>query len=177
MKQAGNIRISKRYVVYAMLAILLLAFNTGTASAQEDPPRPITITATAQSLGFGTFYHYASGGSVIISPAGSRSKTGDVVLFGGSFSAALFEVRGNPGTVVSLLTVPDATLTRGGGGSMTLKINFLTDSNPSSPFVLTQAYPNPTTLSIGGTLLVSGNPMTNPAGSYSGTFNITLNQE
>lgn len=177
MLKGNRISISKDYRLL-LCSVLFLFLTSGMLRAQggpEDPPRPVTITATAQGLSFGAFYHYSSGGTVIITPAGGRSKTGDVVLFGlGSFSAALFEVRGNPGTVVSLMSVPNVTLTGSNGGEMILKID---SSNPSSPFVLTVPYPTPTTLRIGGTLTVSGSSSANPPGSYSGSFNITLIQE
>lgn len=181
MRSEVNInRISKDYRLL-LCSMLFLFLAQGILKAQggpEDPPRPVTITATAQGLSFGAFYHYSSGGTVIITPAGARSRTGDVVLFGlNPFSAALFNVRGNPGTVVSLMSIPDVTLNGSNGGSMILQINVSVASNPPQPFVLTLPYPTPTPLSIGGTLIVSGSSSANPPGSYSGTFNITLIQE
>ena len=124
---------------------------------QELPPRPMTVTVNlSQNLSFGAFYQGSSGGSVIISPTGSRSSTGDIVLLnlGYSFSTGLYDVVANPGTLVSLLNGPNATLTGSNGGTITLQIG---NSNPSSPFILTTTPPASTQLSVGGTLIV-GSP-------------------
>jgi len=143
--------------------------------AQEPPPRPIRINATAQGLSFGAFYHGAGGGTVVILPSGSRSSTGDVVLLGLGipFSAALFQVHANRGTVISILNGPNAVLSGIPSGTMTLHIG---SSNPSSPFVSNVNYNVAILLYIGGTLTV-GNSAANPPGSYTGTFDITLVRE
>jgi hypothetical protein len=159
-----------------LLCLLLFLFlSSGVLLAQEDPPRPIVVTVTPQTLSFGAFYHGGIGGTVAISPLGARSATGDVVLLnlGFSFSTALYEIVGNPGTVITLLNGPDVPLSGSNGGSMTLQIG---QSNPLSPFVLTNPYPMPTQINVGGTLTV-GNSLANPPGSYSGTFDITFNQQ
>lgn len=174
-------RITKSILNRMILTITIPAgvlFFSGNAivSAQEEPPVPLVITPTAQGLGFGAFTYAVTSGTVTITPASGRSSTGDLILLnlGYSFSAALYEVVGNNGAVVSILNGADATLNRsGGGGTMTLHIG---DSNPTSPFVLTVPYPTPTMLYIGGTLTV-GSSATNPPGDYSGTFDITYVQE
>jgi len=158
-----------------LLPVLLLLPGPRELSAQEPPPRPIRINATAQTLRFGAFYLGASGGSVIIDPAGTRTSTGDVVLLGMGFpfSAALFEVRAHRGTVVGILLGPDVSLTGTPSGSMTLSID---SSNPISPFVSTVNFNVPIPLYIGGTLTV-GNSAANPPGSYTGTFYVTIVRE
>lgn len=158
-----------------LLTVLLLLPGVQELSAQEPPPRPIRITATAQTLSFGAFYHGAVGGTVVIDPFSSRSATGDVVLLGLGipFSAALFEVRAHRGTVVGILFDLNVTLTGTPSGSMTLSIN---SSNPISPFVSTVNFSVPIPLYIGGTLTV-GNSAANPPGSYTGTFDITIVRE
>lgn len=159
---------------YIVFTIMLIAASAVTM-AQEPPPRPIVVTATAQGLSFGAFYHGAAGGTVIISSIGARSATGDVVLLtlGYSFSTALYNIVGNPGTLISLLNGSDVPLAGSNGGSITLSIGV---SNPLSPFVLTQLYPVPTQLNVGGTITILNSAL-NPPGSYSGTFNITFIQE
>jgi len=158
-----------------LLPVLLLLPGPRELSAQEPPPRPIRINATAQTLRFGAFYLGASGGSVIIDPAGTRTSTGDVVLLGMGFpfSSALFEVRAHRGTVVGILLGPDVSLTGTPSGSMTLSID---SSNPISPFVSTVNFNVPIPLYIGGTLTV-GNSAANPPGSYTGTFYVTIVRE
>jgi len=142
----------------------------------EPPPRPMTVTVNLlQNLNFGAFCHYNAGGTVIMFPNGSRSSTGDVVLLnmGYSFSAGLIDVVGYPGTPVSLLNGPDATLGGSNGGSLTLRI---TNSDMDHPFIITTMPPSPSVLSIGGTLFV-GSAVDNPPGNYSGTINLTFVQE
>jgi hypothetical protein len=116
----------------------------------------------------------AVGGTVTVSPASFRSSTGDVILLSmGSFSAARFEILSNPGTLISILNGPDVVLPGSNGGSLLLTIG---SSDPVSPFVTNVIPPVTTDLLIGGTLTVS-NIAANPAGSYSGTFQLTFIQE
>ncbi|MBN1386839.1 MAG: DUF4402 domain-containing protein [Bacteroidales bacterium] len=157
------------------LIILLLTIISAISFAQEDPPRPIEVTVTGQQLTFGAFTHGASGGTVTVEPTGSRSSTGDVILLGLGYPyyPTLYEIIGNPGTVISILNGPDAILPGSNGGSITLTIG---SSDPASPFVLTAVYPNPNTLYIGGTVTI-GNSAANPPGFYSGTYDVTFVQE
>ena len=175
MKQSEVIRFCRRcFMIFFSVVVLSIAY-TLNVNGQELPPRPMTVTVhLAQNLSFGAFYQGSSGGSVIISPQGSRSKTGDVVLLNmGPFSAVLFDVVANPGTLVTISNGSNATLTGSNGGSMTLVIG---SSDPVSPFVVTTTPPTATQVSIGGTLIV-GNPAANKPGIYSGTFNVTFVQQ
>lgn len=190
MKLTQAIRFCRRcFVLVVSGSILMIAISlevdgqehpprppTTPPGIPEPPPRPITVTVSlSQNLSFGAFYHLAAGGSVIIYTDGSRSSTGDVVLLtmGYSFATGLYDVVAYPGTLVSILNGPDATLTGSGGGSLTLQIG---NSDPSSPFIVTTMPPAATQLRIGGTLIV-GNPIANPPGDYSGTFDVTFVQE
>jgi hypothetical protein len=163
-----------RFLLMLLPVIFLLA-ETQEAKAQEPPPRPVTVTVTGQNLSFGAFYHGPVGGTVTINSGGSRSATGDVILLnlGYSYSTALYQLVANPGTVISLLNGPDVSLPGIPGGSMTLHIG---DSDLGPTFVITSIPPAYTLLNIGGTLTIS-NPIANPPGSYSGTFDITFIQE
>jgi hypothetical protein len=161
-------------IIFIVLLVFVYLISP-ELKGQEPPPRPIRINATAQGLSFGAFYHGASGGTVIISPAGARSSTGDVVLLslGIPFSAALFQVHAHRGTVVSILNGPDTILSGTPSGTMTLHIG---SSNPSSPFVSTVNFNVIIPLYIGGTLTV-GNSAANPPGSYTGSFDVTIVRE
>jgi hypothetical protein len=157
-----------------LLVIILLIAVSNELSAQEPPPRPIEVTVD-HNLGFGAFSQGAAGGSITITSAGNRSASGDVVLLnlGYIFSAASYKLIANPGTVVSILNGSDIPLSGSLGGSMILHIG---DSDPVSPFVIITTPPDFTIMNVGGTLTV-GNPGSNPAGNYIGTFDITFNQE
>jgi hypothetical protein len=146
----------------------------GSVLAQEDPPRPVSVT-TFQNLSFGAIIQGPTGGSVIIYPSGSRSVTGDILQanLGYAYYPAIFEVGANLGTLVTIVNGPDVILTGSNGGTMTLQLG---ESDPPSPFVNTLTPPGLTQVRIGGTLFV-GNALANPAGSYSGSFFVTFIQE
>jgi hypothetical protein len=168
-----NIEVLLKRFRFVLMFIILLVVSQ-VLIAQEPPPRPITVSVM-QSLTFGAFTQGAAGGTVSVSSVGVRSSSGDVVLLnlGYSFSAARYDVLANPGTVISLLNGPDAILPGSNGGSLTLHIG---SSNPIWPFVTTAIPPAVSTFTVGGTLTV-GAPGSNPAGNYSGSFNITFIQE
>jgi hypothetical protein len=159
-----------------ILVNLLLILASHSLNAQEPPPRPVLVTVnTSQYLSFGAFYQGTSGGSVIIYSDGSRSKTGDIVLLGMgyNFSAGLYDLVGNPGTLISILD-SSAELTGDNGGTLTLQISSVT--NPPYPIIITSEPPFATQVSIGATLIV-GTPLNNPPGNYSGSFTVTFVQE
>ncbi len=171
--ESNNTRSPKGSLLVVMFTIILICF-VQALQAQEPPPRPITVTWTSQNLSFGAFYQGAVGGSVIINSAGSRSSTGDVVLLsmGYLFSAAVFNVVANPGTLISLLK-PTTTLTDGSGHTLTLQID---ETSPVSPFVTTVPVTSFTPVNVGGILYI-GSPAVNPPGNYAGTFDLTFVQE
>ena len=176
MKQLQSIIPCMRSFIFIISILVLLIKTTLTVTGQEPPPHPMTVTVSlSQNLSFGAFYQGGSGGSVIISSAGSRSSTGDIVLLnmGYTFTTGLYDIVANPGTLVSIIFGPDATLTGSNGGSMTLHLG---PSSPSGSFIITTTPPYSTQLNVGGTLIV-GSPGSNHPGNYSGTFSITFIQQ
>jgi len=171
MRLLQSIYCYRKLLKQTVISLLFGIFISNNVVAQEDPPRPITAT-TIQNISFGTFYQGATGGTVTINSSGSRIEGGTVVLLFGGFYPAIFEITGSPGTVISFLK-PLSTLTDGSGHSMDLQI---ADTNPSTPFVLTNNYPTPTQVTMGGILTV-GSPAANPPGIYNGTFAITFVKE
>ncbi len=130
---------------------------------------------TSQNLKFGAFTQGASGGTVGIATNGTRSVTGTVVALnlGITYFQTIFDVEAPAGSLISITNGADATLTGSNGGSITLHIG---SSDPGSPFSTTVSPPSRTSVSVGGTITV-GNSTAAPPGAYSGTFNITFNQE
>ncbi len=158
----------------------MLCFFSFVLFAQDPtdslPGDPGAIYAyTTQHLKFGAFTQGAGGGTVIISTAGSRSVTGSVTGLnqGVTYCQAIFEVEAPPGSIVSILNGPNATLTGSNGGTMTLQIG---SSSPGSPFNTTVSPPARTQVNVAGTLTV-GDSSASPPGSYSGNFYITFNLE
>ena len=175
MRIVAKILVGKKFTHFIAVVLLLLLCHTGIY-AQQPPPKPISVSFNpSQGLRFGAFFVGSTGGTVTILPDGSRSSTGGVVLasLGFVYGAANFELVANPGTLVSIMNGPDATLTGSGGGSMTMHIG---TSSPVVPFITSATPPAYTSINIGGTLTV-GTGSSNPAGSYSGSFLVTFIQE
>ncbi len=173
---AGRIKPS-RSIAGGLLACVLWAGAISEVFSQANapfpPPKEIRVYSI-QGLSFGSFYTGATGGTVAVSPAGSRSQTGTVVLAGGMVQNAIFIVELLPGRLVSISFGPPATLLRiGGGGSMTMNIG---PTNRGMSFVTSGGHPFFNPVQVGGTLNV-GNTLANPPGNYEGTFSITFNQE
>lgn len=161
-----------------MGALLLDIFLSSGLFAQELPPRPISVTVSeAQSLNFGAFCTPSSGGSVVLYPDGTRSAAGDIVLIslGYSFSPAMFDIVANEGTIISILSGvgTESTIQSMSGETMTLQVG---DSEPASPFIITENPPAVSQVTVGATLIV-GNNIDNPPGEYSGTFTVTFVQQ
>lgn len=175
IKEFSGIFAGKTTGIFMTIIILFLSVDaSGQVRIPPPPQRPIVVNATSQGLSFGAFYHGASGGTISVSPAGGRSSTGSVVpLTLGTFTPALFEIKGNEGTIITIMNGSDVYLAGSNTGSMKLTIG---TSSPASPFVLSLPNPQKTQLLVGGTLTV-GNSSANPPGSYSGTFVIIFNQQ
>lgn len=154
-----------------LLLVLLLTLGV---KAQELPPRPMKVT-TFQNLSFGAFINGNSGGTVTITPEGSRTTTGDIyqVNMGLPYYPAIFEVEALPGNVIHVMLPVYATLSGPGGKITELEIN---SSLPLSPFINNIHPPFKTEVRVGGTLTI-GSPLTTPAGNYHGTFSVTFIQE
>lgn len=140
------------------------------------PRDPGSISVyTVQNLSFGAFSPGANGGTISIAANGTRSVTGSVVPLnmGFQYFQANFEIEAPAGSIISILTGPNATLTGSNGGSMSLSISA---PSPMAPFSTSIIPPGRTLVSFGGTLTV-GTILTTLPGVYTGTFAITFNQE
>ena len=168
----GTNLVKRKHAILMICGTILLVVSHVQAFAQEQPPKPITVTViTSQNLSFGTFIQNGSSGTVTVTAQGMRTATGSVILpnISSNVTPALFEVGAIPGTLITISNGPPATLW-GGGFSMTMQIGA---SNPQSPFITTGAI---TPVTIGGTLTV-GPLSANPAGNYIGPFTVTFIQQ
>lgn len=175
MKLFGSINVFHSYRQVILPGLLIIAsFQVAYGQLPkypEHPPRPVGLTIDPLLyLNCGSFYHYGVG-TVTVYPDGSRLGSGLVVLFSSTSSPGVFEVKGLPGTTISFLDIPDATLNGEFGGTLTLRKG---DSDPVLPYVLTSDAP--VTFRIGAVLHVT-DPATTIAGRYSGQYTITVIQE
>ena len=144
------------------------------ASAQEMPPAPVQASII-RGLSFGALTQGVGGGSVILYPSGTRISMGDIILvdYGYLYYPAIFELSGNPGTIVHFLVSQVDPLTSVGGGWMTMTVG---ETDPVTPFILPTAGFGTIQIFVGGTLTV-GSPLANPGGDYTGSFDIMFIQE
>jgi hypothetical protein len=162
----------KRLVMPFCFFICILHCNL--ADAQEHPPKPIMVNVdTFQHLSFGSFIQNGNNGEVIVYANGGRTVTGSIILptFFSTITPALFEVKGIPGTLVTIVNGPNAELWSSNGKKMIMQIG---DSYPLSPFTIPNS--EKIDVKIGGILFVRS-LMDNPEGDYSGTFTVTFIQQ
>jgi hypothetical protein len=176
-KESAILSSKKIYLSVLFTGLLFLlsgAFFKSHAQTMPFPPPRDIMVYQAQGLNFGEFYP-ASGGEIEVSPSGNCTASGGVVHSGGNCYPACLIVELLPGRLVHINYSSTATLSRiGGGGSMTMEIG--PTDKPGDQFVTNAGHPFHTWVYIGGTLQV-GPPSANPAGDYSGSFEVTFIQE
>jgi hypothetical protein len=174
-----NIFNSRKIQPAIAFALLLLFCACECGYSQEQPPRPIGVMAT-QALTFGAFFQGVNGGTLTITPDGSRSVTGDIIQanLGIPFAPAIFEIDANAGTIITILNGPNIQLTGSNGGSMSMHVGAasINSITITSSFTTTAVPPSKTEVKVGGTL-TAGTAFQNPAGLYSGTFSIIFMQQ
>lgn len=150
------------------------AQSTATATSTATIVTPITITKSAD-MNFGNVAVSATtGGTVVLAPASTRTKTGGVTLptTTGTVAAASFEVAGQTGYTYSI-TLPTTNHTISVAGTTNnMTVNTFT-STPATTGTL-DATTGKQALTVGATLNVAA---AQPAGTYvSGTaFDVTVN--
>lgn len=166
-----------RHLLKLIFSAICFFVYAGISFAQPVlPQRTMTITPT-QSIHFGTIcLTGAAGGTVTEGWDGSRTSTGDILLFSMAPTAqpAIFEVKLCDGRNVAITFSPSTVLTGSNGGSLTLDIG-PTEKGINGAFFPTNSDCNfVTPLRVGGTLHIPGTAV---PGIYTGSFEITFNQE
>jgi hypothetical protein len=162
------VRILSVMIIGLVFSASVYGQSSATATASATIVGPIAIANTT-NMNFGNVAVGASGGTVVMTPAGVRSVTGGVTLpaTAGTVSAAAFNVTGVD-TYTFAITLPVAAVTITSGANTMTVTNFT--STPSG----TGTISGTTSLTVGATLNVSANQ---PSGNYvSGTpFTVTVN--
>lgn len=165
----------KPLFTFFLFGLFLFCFNVSIAQPQL-PQRTLTVTPT-QGIHFGTITVTGmSGGTVTVGYDGSRSSSGSIVLISMAPYAqcAIFEIKICQGRNVTISFSPSTTLTGPLGEQLTLDLGPTDRGNNGVSFMSNADCNFVSILKMGGTLHVPG---TAPSGSYSGSFNLTLNQE
>ena len=148
-----------------------------TSYAQPDlPQRTLTVTAT-QAIHFGTLcVTGGAGGTVTVGYDGSRISTGDILLLSMAPSAqpTIFEIKLCQGRNVIITYSATTILTGSNGGSLTLDIGPTEKGINGASFTTNSDCNFITPLRMGGTLHIPGTAI---PGTYTGSFDITFNQE
>jgi len=156
--------------------VLLFAFTsaafsqvTATSNASATIVGPIGISRT-QHMNFGNVAVDATGGTVILAPAGTRSATGGVTLPAttGTVTAATFDVTGADGYTYAI-TLPSTDLTISSGLN-----NMIVNTFTSTPDATGTLTGGSEVLSVGATLTVAGGQA---PGTYTSAtpFDVTVN--
>jgi hypothetical protein len=165
------------------LGIVLAAFSTAanaqataTATAAANIVRPISIVKDVD-MNFGNIaVDQVNLGTVVLDPAGARTKTGGVTLptVAGTVTAAQFTVSGTTSYTYTLTLPATAVTLSSGANSMTADTWTASIPTTAGAGTLSSANPGVETFTVGATLHVAA---TQAAGAYlSGTgFTVTVN--
>lgn len=137
-----------------------------SASAAVTLITPISITK-ATDLEFGTFVASPTQGTITMTPAGSVTTSGGVTqISGATITPATFGVSGQTGQTYAI-TLPETVALTGAVEGDALSLGEFTSTPENSGTI-----GNDQIISVGATLTVPGN---STAGTYTGTFDVTVN--
>jgi hypothetical protein len=178
---------SKRFILLASTAVqallafvlvLTLVLTPCAASAQQ-----IALSNT-RGLDFGRFVA-GSGGTIILSPSGLRSRTGGVILLNSpnasqaAFSASQTTLDAGRGSLrapaaTAATTAVIVSVPANGATHLTNGANSMAVGDFVTPDALLAVGSGGASLAVGATLVVAPNQ---PPGNYSGTFSVIVNHQ
>ncbi len=164
------------HIKYFCITLLFAANAFVVVSQPVLPQRTLTVNPV-QSIHFGTIcLTGGAGGSATVSYDGTWSSTGSLILINAipSPQPAIFELKLCPGRSVNITYSPTVYLTGSNGGTLALDIGPTEKGGNGSSFVTEGDCDFITPLRVGGTLYVDGSAI---PGTYTGSFEITFNQE
>lgn len=154
-----------------LLAVCLAAFASLFAPLAREAGAQQIVLSNNRGLDFGRFVA-GSGGTVVINPNGSRSRTGGVVLLNSPGAGqAVYSVgkssNGNGAKAVIVSLPANGSIRLTSGNSSMAVGGFV-----NAPAALLTVPAGGTTLSLGATLTVAPNQ---PPGKYTGSFPLIVN--
>lgn len=161
----------KQMTIGLAVAAIAVALSAGSKAMAADASgtanatmvAPISMAATS-AMEFASLAATTTAGTVVLSTAGARSGTDVDVLSGGSPAAAVFTVSGANNATYSL-TLPSTPQTLTSGGDTMTLTAFTEDSTETLNGSGSEAF------NVGATLNVG---ISQPAGSYTGTYTVTV---
>lgn len=165
----------KRFIVTCLIvvsvAISAIAQTSVIGKMEAEIAVPVAASET-ELLNFGKVLPETGGGTVKISATGERTATGNIILMDDIYSAGRFVVSGMPNSLFSIVlpqTPQKMVLTN---GSSEITVDEFTSDVPVGGQVVRQS-DGKSEVSIGATLHL-GNGLSNPAGYYSGTYEVVF---
>jgi hypothetical protein len=156
-----------------ILSFTFTAFSQASVSAQAFAEVVSALTAEETSqLNFGKFSPEVQGGKVIVTPEGVRSTSGSVIMSGGIANSGIFYITGTPDAAYSIQLPSGPAVLVHQNSSKTMEvsnwISYPQAGNGTGVLASGQQF-----IYLGATLNV-GSILDNPAGLYSGAFNLTF---
>jgi len=145
---------------------VVLLFLPWTLSAA---PGALKITNDVP-LTFGTLIAGSTAGTVTVSSSGTTTTTGGVIAFGAGAAPASFTISLDKGKTDYSIQLQSSLNLTGTGAPM--PVNLVESTPPSGGRI--RAKTGDEVMTVGATLHVAANQA---AGSYSGTFNVTVTNE
>jgi hypothetical protein len=165
----------KRFIV-TLLIVLLVTINaiaqTSVIGKMEAEIAVPVAASETELLNFGKVLPETGGGTVRISSTGDRTATGNIILMDDIYSAGRFVVSGMPNSLVSIVLPQTPQKMVLANGSSEITVDEFTSDVPVGGQVVRQS-DGKSEVSIGATLHL-GNGLSNPAGYYSGTYEVVF---
>lgn len=164
-----RVKLIKLLFLYLVFPFAGIVAQTANTDVFANIVNPISILET-RNLHFGTL-SVSTPGTCVVTPAGTRTQTGGVVLTSitPSATSAAYTVTGSANLTYSI-TLPSSniTVTRN-GGTETMTINTFTSSKAGNAGILSGTATD--NFTVGATLNVIAGQV---AGLYQGSFNVTV---
>jgi hypothetical protein len=171
----------KRCVWFILIFVVYISWPVqGQKNAPPLPQRVVTASVV-QDLDFGQIIleDNSAGGQVIIDYTGTRSVTGSLYLYPNDvYDQAILSFKLCPGRSVNVIYSSSTSLSNG-SYTMDMSVDkirigntLLTASGQS--FFSNKGCDETHYMELGTTLYVVGSHATNPAGTYTGSFSVTL---
>lgn len=170
-----NSSIMKRFAVTTLfIAVFFISLRAQTSvigRVEAELVVPVTAVET-DLLNFGKIVVEVGGGSIQVTPTGERIISGNVMLADNEFSSGKFQVSGLPESLFSMVLPQQPQKLYMSNSDQTLTVDNFRSSVPQSGQVIRQA-DGKAEVNIGATLFIGSN-LTNPAGFYSGSYEVVF---
>jgi len=166
----------KRIAIFTLIVFIMSLIPAYTQTSvigkmEVEVAVPVTAVET-ELLNFGKIVPETSGGTVQISPDGERTATGSITLMDDTYSAGRFTVAGMPNSLVSIVLPQTPQMLTLSNGNSEITVNDFISDVPVGGQIVRQS-DGKAEVSIGATLYIS-NGLSNPAGYYSGTYEVVF---